>query len=260
MWEMIKNDPLLKTITIILLGILGFGFAFNIMFGQNVGSGMDGGEMTGGGYNLGSTLSYILLIAFKLLLIVIVIVLLILIVKFANKYLFKGEKIVMENSNNNAILKILGISALVIIGTWIISMLLGGMTGNLGYYGMNGNNTNTMMNGVNGYNTMGNGSYELGFSGVLAFLLKTLLFVSVTGLFVGVVMYLSKNFPKNLFKLNSSIQEKCSVCDKTISSDYKLCPHCGTNQKHTCVTCGTELKPEWKCCPKCGADKAVEKQ
>lgn len=271
MWETIKNDPLLKTITIILLSVLGFGFAFNIMFGQNTGNGMYGGEMGGSAYNLGNTLSYILLIAFKLLLIAFVMILLIAVVKFANKYLFKGEKITMENSNNNSILKVLGITAVVIIGIVVVWLLLGGITGHTGYYGMNGNSVNNMMNGsygnnmMNGgygYNAMGNGSYALGFSGVLAFLIKILLFVSVTGLIVGGAMYLSRNLPKNLVNLSSSTNTntKCTVCDKTISSDYKLCPYCGTNQKINCETCGTELKPEWKCCPKCGEEKVtVEK-
>ncbi|PKM94432.1 MAG: hypothetical protein CVU84_10195 [Firmicutes bacterium HGW-Firmicutes-1] len=238
MWEAIKNDPLLKAVTIIILGILGFGFAFNILFGRNYGSSMDGGEMggmMGGGYSLENTLSYILLIAFKLFLIALVVVIFIALIKLA-EYLLKGEKIIMENLNKDSILKTLGIIILAIVAIGLVLSLFGGMNGNGNFYGMNSNDMNNMMNGnYNGYSMMGNG-YNFGLYGLLAFLVKLLLFVSVTGFIVGLAMYIFRNFPKN----NGQIIEASTTKNVTTT---------------LCSSCGTELKKEWKCCPSCGEEK-----
>lgn len=233
MWETIKNDPILKTFTIIILGVLGFGFAFNIMFGQNTRNGMEGGDMGGGGYSLENTLSYILLIAFKLFLIAVVIVLLVTLVKLALKYLIKGENWTMEKLNQNAILKILVIGVLAIISIGLIWVVLGGLlhTGST----MNGNNMNTMMNGNYSYNMMGTGT-SFGLGSILTFLVKSLLFVSVAGVIIGLGMYLFRNFPK----ATNTTQVTATMA---------------------CQNCGTELKQEWKCCPECGQEKAaVQKQ
>jgi hypothetical protein len=70
MWQTIKNDPILKAVSIIILSILGFGFAFNVMFGprnNTIGNGMDNvSEMSNSGYSLENTLSYILTIVVKI--------------------------------------------------------------------------------------------------------------------------------------------------------------------------------------------------
>jgi hypothetical protein len=50
MWETIKKDPLIKTIVVILIGVLAFGFAFNIMFGS--GNGAMGEDMMEGSYRI----------------------------------------------------------------------------------------------------------------------------------------------------------------------------------------------------------------
>jgi hypothetical protein len=84
MWETIKKDPLLRAAAIIILSILGFGFAFNIIFGRN-SSGME--DMSPSGYSLASTLSVILLLAIKILLIVLVITAIIAVIKLMEKQL-----------------------------------------------------------------------------------------------------------------------------------------------------------------------------
>lgn len=55
MWEMIKNDRLIRTFFIIILGVLGFGLAFNIMFGPaRSGMGEGGMDMGHGGMGQGA--------------------------------------------------------------------------------------------------------------------------------------------------------------------------------------------------------------
>ena len=57
MWETIKNNVLLKTIVVMILGVLGFGLAFNIMFGRNAGM-MGQGMNGGGGYGMMPNYNY----------------------------------------------------------------------------------------------------------------------------------------------------------------------------------------------------------
>lgn len=68
MWDTIKKDPLIKTIVVVLIGILAFGFAFNIMFGSG-GSSMEEGSMMGVGYSLGNSLEYIIALLIKVVII-----------------------------------------------------------------------------------------------------------------------------------------------------------------------------------------------
>lgn len=56
MWDTIKNDPILKTVSIVILSVLGFGFAFNIMFGASTG--MDNQGVMGGNGNMSGNNSY----------------------------------------------------------------------------------------------------------------------------------------------------------------------------------------------------------
>lgn len=267
MWETIKKDPILKTVVIIILSVLGFGFAFNIMFGTNnrgVGGGemsssgemMGGGSEMGGGYSLGNTLSNIFILAFNILLIVLVIALIIMIIKFVKKNVMKGGEIkVIETIKKDPFLKGLSIVGIVILSVWLISYLFNGMYGNGG--------GNYMMNG---YYVTGNAGYGFNFSLLLALLLKCLLFASVVGLIVGLVMYIKQCYGKQIAEKLSSINivskstASCSHCGATTSEEFEFCPHCGENVKEVCADCNAELKKEWKCCPVCGNEKAVEEQ
>jgi len=258
MWQMIKNDPILKTVAVIILGVLGFGFAFNIMFGQRVaGSMMGGGEMAGSGYSLDSTLSYILVITFKLLIIAAIIIAIIAAVKLANKYLFKGEEMKMMSSiKNDPILKTIAIISLSIVALLLIFALFGGVMGS-GQGGMYGNGMNGY--GVNGYVMMGNSIGSTGFAGMLAILLKVLLFVSVIGLLVGITVFLYQNYSNKFVgiqKADKGVSNVvCSNCNQTISDEFTFCPICGAKTKQTCESCGAELNAEWKCCPSCGKER-----
>lgn len=252
MWETIKNDPILKTVVIIIFSVLGFGFAFNIMFGSR-GSGMEnGGEMGGSGYSLENVLSNIFNLSFKILLIVLVIYAIVVIFKYLNKLLsLGGEEKVFDKIKNDPILKGASVVVLVIAAIGLIYYLFTGL------FGFGGGN---MMG--NGYNMMG--SYGYGLNGFLGLLLQILLFVFIVGLIVGVIMYVKQIFgagiTAKLSTLTTASQKyhKCTGCGKEVSDEFKFCPNCGENSKNSCVSCGLELKSEWKCCPACGKDIGVD--
>lgn len=270
MWETIKNDPILKAVTIIVLSILGFGFAFNIMFGPNNQGMEQTGEMSGGGYSIGNTLSTVFVLAFKLLLIVLVVAAIIAIFKLARKYIFDGGDIKMfESIKKDPVLKGITISVLFIAALGLIYYLFAGLFGfGNGYGTMSGNNGYSMITGGNGYSMtgngygmVGNGGYNLGLSGLLAVLLKLLLASFFVGLILGLVMYVKQSYGKEIVSKISSVKIGtkpsiiCSHCGAGTTSDFKYCPYCGKTMKEGCPSCGAELKDEWKCCPVCGNEK-----
>jgi predicted amidophosphoribosyltransferase len=66
-------------------------------------------------------------------------------------------------------------------------------------------------------------------------------------------------------------QMLCSGCNKPISADFKMCPHCGKQvavatpeQKPTptasCSGCGQPVQPNFKVCPYCGKKVEAPKQ
>lgn len=254
MWETIKNDPILKTVTIIILSVLGFGFAFNIMFGPN-NSGMEHGEGMGGGYSLGNTLADLFILLFKLLLIALVVVALIALLKFTRKHLLDGGEIKMfESIKKDPVLKGVTVVLLLIVAFGLIYYLFTSLFG-FGGYGMTG-----------GYNSMGYASYGLGFAGLLSILLKFLLFASVAGLLIGLFMYVKQSYGKEIagklstvsFNVKPSVT--CKTCNAAVPGEFKFCPQCGANMKVACASCGTELKKEWKCCPVCGTEKPADSE
>ena len=263
MWETIKNDPILKAVTIIILSILGFGFAFNIMFGSNNRGMEQMGEMSGGGYSLGNTLSTVFILAFKLLLIVLVVAAIIAIFKLARKYIFDGGEIkVFESIKKDPVLKGITVGVLVIAALGLIYYLFTSLFGfGNGYGMMTGNNGYSMTDGSNGNSMMGSAGYGLGLAGLLAVLLKLLLVASVVGLIIGMVMYIKQSYGKEIASKISSVKigtkplVTCSQCGAGTTADFKFCPYCGKQVKTVCTSCGAELKDEWKCCPVCGNEK-----
>jgi hypothetical protein len=225
-WETIKNNPLLKAITIAILGVLGFGFAFNIMFGSNR-AGM--GQEMSGGYSLDNTLAYILTILIKVLLITIVITAIVVVIKYTRKYL-GGSNL---NTNSNGIKLIDYIKADPILKTvtgFILSILL------LGTLVM----ISSSMFGTNGAYVMPSSynysmNYGFGLTGIINFLVRFLLTISIVGLVIGIIA---------LF-----IQDK----DKF---GFDVTKYFGSEKKSSikCEKCGCDIKPDWHCCPKCGQD------
>lgn len=255
MWETIKNDPILKTVTIIILSILGFGFAFNIMFGSN---NSEMGEMSSGGYSLGSTLSTIFILAIKVLLIVLVVTAIIAVIRLTKKYLADGGEIKMfESIKKDPVLKGITIGGLVIVAFVLIYYLFSNLFG----FGT----SSTMMAGNNAYVMMGTTSSGYGISALLVVLLKILLVAAVVGLVVGLVMFIKQSYGKEIIQKVASVKNiskssvTCPHCGAQAAENYKFCPKCGEKVKEECTSCGTELNKEWKCCPACGSDKGEGK-
>lgn len=199
MWEMVKNDPLLKTMVIIILGVLGFGFAFNIMFGSNtVGMGHEGGHQGGYGGNIFSyNLSYLLVILIKLLLITLVVVALIALIRFARHFVGNGSSMMWSGMDlKDPMVK--GVAGIIValLAIWLIFSLFSGMSG---------------------YRPMMGYGYANPMIGFLKFLLA--LFI-MTGL-LGVVMFLyNQQKPKEL----------CPSCKAPLKEEWKCCPSCGSEK------------------------------
>lgn len=226
MWETIKNNPLLKTITIAILGVLGFGFAFNIMFGSN-GVGM--GQEMSGGYSLDNTLAYILTILIKVLLITIVITAIVAVIKYTRKYLGGSNPNTNRNSNKlidyikaDPILKTATIVLLSILLLGTLVMISSSIFGSNGAYVMPRSYNYSMNNG-------------LGLTGIIIFLVRFLLTISILGLAVGTIALFIQN--KIKFSFDAA---KYFKSEKTSSAK--------------CEKCGCDIKPDWHCCPKCGQD------
>lgn len=48
----------------------------------------------------------------------------------------------------------------------------------------------------------------------------------------------------------------CPSCQRQVSDEYILCPHCQTSLKHACASCNQLVKNGWPVCPYCGADQS----
>lgn len=243
MWESIKNDPILRAVTVIVLSILGFGFAMNIMFGTGSGNMEHGMGMSGGGYSLENTLSIILALGIKILLIILVLTALTALVRFVLKASNQGsDNRVFEAIKKDPFLKTAAIIILSVITLGLVFILFSGSSGRLGVHGMYG------------YNTLNSGL-------VLAFLLKLLMFVFVIGLAIGLFMVIRQNYSGQIIKavgalkVSGKVSFDCPSCGVKSADSYKYCHSCGGKLKTECNSCGTELKAEWKCCPDCGGEK-----
>jgi hypothetical protein len=255
MWETIKNDPILKSITILVLGVLSFGLAFNIMFGRNTG-GMEGGMDMGGGYSLANTLAYILSISIKLLFIGLVIAAIVLLIKLVKRYLIEGtefkmfESFKVEEIKKDPILKtgLIAVATVLVLGLIVIIF-------------------NSVFSPYNGYGAMGRNYYGIATNGYISpmgntavIFGKLLLAVSIIGLIVSLVAYarqsnISVDMKKLIpSKITSNTIVKCEVCNFTADQEYKFCPSCGNQRIQECGHCGTTLKEAWKCCPSCGTE------
>ncbi|KXG78001.1 zinc ribbon domain-containing protein [Thermotalea metallivorans] len=248
MWEAIKNDPVLKSITILVLGVLSFGLAFNIMFGRNTG-GMD----MDGRYSLENTLAYILSISIKLLLIGLVIASIILLVKLIKKYLIEGtelkmfESIKIDKIKKDPVLKTGLIAVAVILVLSFIAIISNSPYNGYGAMGRN-------------YYGMAANGYFLPMENAAVIFSKLLLFVSVIGLIVSFIAYArQENISTGMKKLilpkgtpDTTVQ--CETCNFVTDREYKFCPSCGNQRIQECVYCEAALKDGWKCCPNCGAE------
>jgi RNA polymerase subunit RPABC4/transcription elongation factor Spt4 len=50
----------------------------------------------------------------------------------------------------------------------------------------------------------------------------------------------------------------CPSCQRQVSDDYLLCPHCQTSLKQPCTSCNQLIKIGWPICPYCGSDQSEQ--
>ena len=223
MWDSIKNDPIIKTVVVIILGVLAFGFAFNVMFGAN-SSGMESGGMGGGSYSLGNTLSYTLSLLIQIALILVVVGAIIAAIKYFKKYIIDGNKFTgIDLSDKKSVYRyvIYGAGALLVLV--VLSSL------------MNGTSSSNMAVGTmqNNGNYAANTGSQFSILTVLGFFVKMLLFLSTAGLIVASFMYFKNEY------LNKNVTIVTNV-----TPEKKI--------EKKCKGCGVVLKDSWKCCPNCG--------
>lgn len=48
----------------------------------------------------------------------------------------------------------------------------------------------------------------------------------------------------------------CPSCQRHVSDDYILCPHCQASLKQPCTSCNQLIKIGWPVCPYCGSDQS----
>jgi RNA polymerase subunit RPABC4/transcription elongation factor Spt4 len=49
----------------------------------------------------------------------------------------------------------------------------------------------------------------------------------------------------------------CPSCNRAISEEFVVCPHCHTRLQEACVNCGREFDVRWSLCPYCGHEKGA---
>jgi len=225
-WETIKKDPLIKTIVVILIGVLAFGFAFNIMFGAGSTS-MEEGSMMSTGYSLGNTLENIIELLIKVVIIGLLSGVLVWIFRTITKRSVNGQGNRFEWLKEDPIIR----NVLIMTGAVVVFIftfyLLREVTASV--------NGEVMMNGRTTY-VFSNMSFSL--TSYFTFLLKVMIFIFIITLGYGLVMYLKKNY------INAAGIKDADSSDTAI----KECPECKG-----------KLESNWKCCPYCGSDMASEK-
>ncbi len=209
MWESIKKDPLIKTIAVILIGVLAFGFAFNIMFGAG-GSSMEDGSMVSAGYSLGNTLENIIGLLIKLVIIGLLLGVLIWIFRTVTKQIGNGQDNRFAWIKEDSIIR----NALIITGAVVVLIFA------LSFFK---NNSSYAFSNI---------SFSL--TTLFAFLMKVLILIFIIALAYGVIMYLKENsINKGSIKTEESsdaITKDCPECKEKLNNEWKCCPYCGSDK------------------------------
>lgn len=222
MWEKIKNDPLIKTIVVILLGVLAFGFAFNIMFGSGSSS-MEDGSMMSSGYSLSNTLGNLIELLIQLVIISLLIGVIVWIFKAITKQSVTGQNDRYSWLKEDPIIKnTLIISGSVLVFLFGLSYLRRIATTGTGEEMMNTGTSSLML------------SSSFNLTSLLVFLLKILILVFFVVLVYVIIMYFKENYSNVSYAKDMDAEQNAS----------KECPDCKA-----------KVKAGWKCCPYCGSDK-----
>lgn len=214
MWNLIKNDPILKAISVFILGMFAFSFAFSIMFGSGQ-SGMEHGATTGG-YNAASSLGSLIILLSKLLIIILLIGIIIAAVKLIKNHIVGNEPIkAFENLKSKPLSAILLAVSGVIILIFMVSIILPG------------NSNNSMMSGAINY---GYNNYGFGITAILASIVRLITGLSFIGLITGLIMYFKSQYFTNSKAATAVSKETCSNCGVELKAVWKCCPSCGTEK------------------------------
>ena len=184
-----KNDPILRTILVVFIGVLAFGLLFNLFTGGGTTMGGEHmgnmGTAGGYGYSFGGLIGGLLLLLVKLLMVVLVVAVVVgIIVWIKNNFFQNTNSQFMQSINKDPILKTISVVTLVIIGI----VLLFALFGSFSQYGMG---YGGQMGGY-GYNSGFNSTNSI--AGLLALLVKVLMFVLVISLILAVAAYLKKQY------------------------------------------------------------------
>ncbi|MFZ5353715.1 MAG: hypothetical protein ACOZCL_13475 [Bacillota bacterium] len=177
MWETIKSDFLIRTILVIIIGMLGFGFAFNVISGTAI-SGMEHGG--NGGYSLNHTFIYIFTIFIKVLLITVIILAVAAVIRYSKGQLksITGNSSLVDFIEADPVVKTILIVLLTLLAVVVFYAVYRSVFGyNMGYHIQHFN-----------YAAMYS-SFSLSLSSILVFLVKLLFVISVIGFLAGIGMY-----------------------------------------------------------------------
>lgn len=182
MWEELRNDPFLRTVAVIVVGILLFGLLFNTMPGN--GSGMMGGAhgAQGNTYSFNSLIGWLLLMLIRILYVVLIGAVLIgAFIWVRNTFFRDNNSAIARAINKDPILKIVVLSIAGIIGLYIIMGLLGSFSP-MGFAGNHAFNP------------------ALGISWLLIMLIRVLSYVLIISLLIALAIYIRTQYDKGYFK------------------------------------------------------------
>ncbi|MEW9122349.1 MAG: zinc ribbon domain-containing protein [Thermotaleaceae bacterium] len=216
MWDLIKNDPILKTISIFIVGIFAFAFAFSIMFG----SGQSGMEHAAGatGYSAATGMGNMIILLAKLLIIILLIAIIITAIKFIKKHVIGNEPVkgIEWLKNKPYMMILIGIGGVILL---LISVNLLTPTSPV----------NEMQHTTS---TMTSNNTGFGMTGILIILLRFVAVVSFMGLITGLVMYFKNRYFNNL-QGTTPVIEHCLSCGNVLKTNWKCCPNCGAERSNS---------------------------
>ncbi len=221
MWEKVKSDPLIKTVVVIVLGVLAFGFAFNIMFGSGSSS-MEEGSMMGSGYSLNNMLGNVIELLIKLVIIALLIGVIVWLFRAIAKPSERGQKerfsLIKEDSFIKNTLIISGSVVVLLLAFNFLKRILTGLGGE----GMDSSSSNMFLGA------------SFGFTSLASFLLKVLIIIFIIVLGYVIIMYFKENYtnvpsPKENDMLQAESKE-CPDCKAKVKEGWKCCPYCGSDK------------------------------
>ncbi|WP_070000007.1 hypothetical protein [Cellulosilyticum sp. I15G10I2] len=227
-----RNDSIIRTLLIIIMGTIAFNLLFNIF----IGGGSNMGEhyvnnMGGTAFSIDLFLSGLLVLLVKLLLGVLVIAVIIGVIMWIKETFFKNTSIrsintnVLKSVNDDPILKAVAGITVAILGTVIVFALLQyflnpSMRYGAGYnMGINsGMGYSVGINGSMGYG-MGSLNPMLGVAALLPLLIQILSFVLVVALILAVVAYLKKQYDAGIFNSQRSVNNEVNTSSPILISE-----------------------------------------